>query len=286
MRRFLVAFALLLICMPAFAGRRGRNISINDDGDQCHSRNFQFDGKYGFVAEETIDGGNPRTFRVSTDSHPLSVRGGARGGYSIRVCKGAEYAEDLDDIHVTVVDGELRTSGPEDREWTVLFRVSAPNGGHVEIDARNGPVAIRSIDATINARIANGPLSLNDVGGRVDVTTKNGPISIDGGSGEMTVRATNGPLSVDLSGGRFDGNLEASTENGPLTVNVPKGYGSGVLVEALGRGPISCRAEGCGRWRQQMSDYDDDPPRRIELGSGPTNVRLSTVNGPVTIRDN
>jgi hypothetical protein len=57
-------------------------------------------------------------------------------------------------------------------------------------------------------------------------------------------------------------------------------------VESRGHGPINCRAEGCAQfWRNHDDDNDDDEPRRIELGSGPVSVRLSTVNGPVTVKE-
>ena len=116
----------------------------------------------------------------------------------------------------------------------------------------------------------------------VDAETSNGPISISGGSGTLKARAANGPLTVNLDGGSWNGTLDASTKNGPLSVKLPKGYASGVVVESNGRGPIACKADGCDRgWRSS----DDGEPRRLELGTGPVNVRLSTVNGPVTVKD-
>ena len=139
------------------------------------------------------------------------------------------------------------------------------------------------------ARTKNGPLSLRNLSGNIDATTNNGPISIDGGSGTMKAQATNGPLSVSLDGTSWNGELDASTKNGPVTLKLPRGYSSGVVIETSGRGPVSCRAEGCARFEALRSDDDhrrwNDEPRRIELGSGPTHVRLSTVNGPVTVRD-
>jgi hypothetical protein len=115
-------------------------------------------------------------------------------------------------------------------------------------------------------------------------------VSIKGGSGNMKVQASNGPISVSLDGSSWEGGtLEASTRNGPLSVKVPRSFNSGVLVEAEGRGPVSCRAEACegqyrARHRGGWSD-DDEIPRRFEFGRGPQVVKLSTVNGPVTIKD-
>jgi hypothetical protein len=111
------------------------------------------------------------------------------------------------------------------------------------------------------------------------------------------VQASNGPLSIQLDGNSWlGGTLDASTKNGPLSVKIPRGYNSGVVVESSGRGPLSCRAEGCEQWRaatRRAADDDDDDygwrdndrARRIELGNGRADVHLSTVNGPVTIKD-
>jgi hypothetical protein len=46
---------------------------------------------------------------------------------------------------------------------------------------------------------------------------------------------------------------------------------------------VSCRSEAC---REARRTWDDEESRKIELGSGATVVRLSTVNGPVSVRDN
>lgn len=291
MRRLLIASTLLLLATAAFAGDRNnhdRTFTIGDP-DDCSRSQFRFNGRRAFVSEETIEAGNLRSLNVKTENAPLSVRGGNSRGYTIVVCKAAEFEEDLDKIRVSVDGGELRASGPNDNDWTVYYRVHAPNGGEVHIDAQNGPVSVRDIDATIVARLSNGPLSLNDAAGNIDVETKNGPISIEGGGGTMKVKASNGPLSVRLEGASFNGSLDASTRNGPLSVKVPANYSSGVVVESKGRGPISCRAAGCAEFRRAQfddeDDYDDHRPRVIELGNGPATVRLSTVNGPVTIRE-
>jgi len=199
------------------------------------------------------------------------------------VCKAAEYAEDLDKIRVTVSGGELRATGPSDNDWVVAYRILAPDRADLNIESRNGPVAFRGLNGKLVARLNNGPVSLDDVDGEVDVVTKNGPVSIEGGSGNIKLRATNGPLSVRLHGASFNGNLDATTQNGPLTVKLPQSYGSRVVVEARGHGPISCHADECGSARGQWWD-DDERPRRFEFGRGAENVRVSTVNGPVTIR--
>lgn len=261
-------------------------------GDTCSASNIHWDGEQTFVEEQTLEAGALRSLKASVDRSPVSVIGGNRSGYSIEVCKAATRPEDLRAIRVTLDGGELRSTGPENRRWHVWYRIRVPHNANVDIETSHGPLALRDVNGTIVARAKNGPLALSNVSGNVEATTTNGPISIDGGSGTMRVQATNGPLSVDLDGRSWQGGtLDASTKNGPLSLRIPRGYGSGVVVESNGRGPLSCRAEGCERFRAARSDDDDyprhwdDTPRRIELGSGTEAVRLSTVNGPITIRE-
>lgn len=281
MRRLLIAFALLLPAAGAFAG--GHGYSNIGEADECSGRHFRFNGTRAFTTEETIEAGNLASLKVTATNAPVKVVGGSSRGYSITVCKAAEVAEDLDDIRVTLSGGELRATGPANNDWAVAYRILVPDRADVDVQSNNGPVSFREVRGNVSARLQNGPLSLDDVDGSVDVSTKNGPVSIEGASGDYKVRATNGPLSVRLQGSSFDGTLDAQTNNGPLTVELPRGYNSGVVVELRGNGPVSCHAEGCADTRGW---YDDnDRPRRFQLGRGAENVHISTVNGPVTIRE-
>ena len=282
MRRLGLTLALTLLATGAYA-----HDWTNIDGEHCDSRNFRIDGKRAHVVEESFDSPSLRT--ISVKNAPVKVAGGNARGYTITVCKAAKHEADLNDIKVTVEGGQLVTRGPDHDDWHVTYRIDAPNGAQLDIESRNGPLGIRDFDGTLNVQLKNGPLSLHDVRGNVDAETTNGPVSIHGGSGTMKVKASNGPISVDLEGGSWEGGtLEASTQNGPLSVKVPRSFNSGVLVESEGRGPVACRAEACEgqyRARRRGEYWDDDQPRRFEFGRGPQTVKLSTVNGPVTIRD-
>jgi len=250
--------------------------------EECSERSVSFGDERTFVKKEILDGSRLRSLKANVANAPISVAGGSNSGYQITVCKAAEDLADLDAIHVTLAGNELKADGPDHKRWTVLYHISAPRGAELDLTAQNGPLSVRDLEGTVVARTKNGPLSLKNVEGTITGTTTNGPISVSGGSGTVKLEATNGPLSIDLDGVSFNGSLDASTKNGPLSVKVPRGYASGVVIESEGRGPISCKAEGCDRgWRSD----DDGEPRRIELGRGPANIHLSTVNGPVTVKD-
>jgi DUF4097 and DUF4098 domain-containing protein YvlB len=281
MRRLAIALTLTLAATAAF----GHEEDGRSSAERCSEDNIRFGDERTYVKKEVINASGLRSLKASVTNAPISFEGGSAAGYQITVCKAATSPADLEQIRVSLNGNELVAEGPEEsrkRRWTVMYHVRTPRGADIDVDAENGPVAIKEVDGTVVARAQNGPLSLKNVDGTVDAQTSNGPISISGGSGTMKVKASNGPLSVRLDGSSWNGSLDASTKNGPLTVRVPRNFNSGVVIEASGHGPISCKAEDCnGAWRSN----DDGEPRRIELGSGPANVRLSTVNGPVTVRD-
>ena len=87
----------------------------------------------------------------------------------------------------------------------------------------------------------------------------------------------NGPVTIKLNSDHWTGaGLEARTHNGPLELRVPENYRSGVEVAATTHAPFSCHHSECkGTW--------DEDNKQVHLGGSPTVVRLSTVNGPVSI---
>ena len=278
MRRLAIALTVTLAATAAFADHRS-------SAEECSERNIRFGDEQTFVKKEVINASSLRSIKASVTNAPISFEGGNSAGYTITVCKAATSAALLDQIRVSLNGNELQADGPDEgrkQRWTVMYHIRALRGADIDVNAENGPIAFRDIDGKVVARAQNGPLSLANVEGDIDATTNNGPINIDGGSGTMKVQASNGPLTVDLDGSSWNGTLDASTKNGPLTVRVPRNFNSGVVIEAKGHGPISCRAADCDRgWRSD----DDGEPRRIELGNGPATVHLSTVNGPVTVKD-
>jgi DUF4097 and DUF4098 domain-containing protein YvlB len=117
--------------------------------------------------------------------------------------------------------------------------------------------------------------------GYADVRAANGPITITGSSGNVRIHTENGPISINLQGTTWSGaGLTADAQNGPLTLSVPSDYKSSFSVESRNYSPMSCHASICDNARKTW----DDNNRRIEYGSSPAMIKLSTVNGPVSIQ--
>jgi len=225
---------------------------------------------------------------VQPDSNGgVKIEKGSGRDYSITACIGAggesrdEAQRAADAVRLSVEGGRVRvTNAPASRSWSVQLIIEAPEGAQINAQTSNGPIGISGVSGTFSARASNGPIALDDVSGRVTARASNGPISVKGSSGEFDVQTDNGPITVSLMGTQWDGRLEAQARNGPLHVRIPADYRSGVEVTSSRHSPWNCRVEAC-RGASGFSEGD----RSVRIGPDPVNVRISTVNGPVTIDD-
>jgi hypothetical protein len=291
MRKPLLTLAFcLLIAFPAAASRlslRGVNISVStdewEDITQCSQLHASFDGERVAFAEETLPAAGLSSLRIEAPRNGgIVVVGGSTAGYSVKACKAAA-SRDVSAIRSALRGNEVTTSGPEASAWVVYYLVAAPQNAVLDLRTTNGPLIVSKVVGSVTARAENGPVSVKQSSGTIHASAVNGPVSYSGNSGTVKLAAQNGPVSVKLSGRTFEGSLDGSTQNGPLSLKLPRDYDSGVVVESDGHGPVSCRAEACRNAKRSWDD--DDSTRRIELGSGAKRVHLSSVNGPISVRE-
>src|SRR5262249_54019747 len=289
--------------------RHSRNVSTrgHEPAASCNDLRIEFDGSDALVQSEE------RTFSKA-ETPVLRLQGESKGvvqsigwnkdNYSVPVCKGAEA--DYDDASKVLLDnklgaehGEIHVTGPSNHDdWTAFLLVRAPKAAALDLHVNNGPLGVYSVDGKITAHALNGPITARDCKGEVKLEAQNGPITAEGTSGTVElhtqngqitahetrgtvdIRTQNGPIDVDLSGQSWSGSgLQAHAENGPLTIRVPHGYQSGVVIESNGHSPFHCGASVCSEGRKTW----EDDKKRVEFGSGPTLVRVSTVNGPISV---
>jgi hypothetical protein len=174
----------------------------------------------------------------------------------------ARARELADAIRIDAGPGRIRADGPatgNGEGWTVSYRVVVPQRADLELQARNGPIAVR------------------DVAGRIRATTMNGPVVLENLGGDVRARAQNGPLTVRLAGSRWDGaGLDAETRNGPVALHVPDGY-SAELEMGTVNGPMNTSIP------LMVSGRIRGGPMRTTLGSGGAPIRVVTTNGPVSV---
>jgi hypothetical protein len=264
-------------------------VSHNDSPvESCSDLHMRFDGHEAVMRSEerTITKAEAPTLRVNAESNGgLQVQGWGQNTYAVTLCKAAEQGSDaesvLGQIKLTFSNGELRVRGPSPQNhWSAHLLIKAPSAAAMELNVNNGPMGLYHVEGNLKVRAVNGPITVRGCKGELDLSAENGPVSLEENSGKQSVRTQNGPITIDLDGKNWSGaGLEAHATNGPVTLRVPAGYQSGVVLESDGNGPFSCRASVCDEGRQTW----DEEHKRVEFGSGPTVIRVSTVNGPLSV---
>ena len=272
--------------------RHSMNISggHKQPANDCSDLRMRFDDEDAVVRSETRTLSKAEAPVLKVHPHMnggTQVVGWDNANYSVTACKAVAPGNDaesmLSQIGMTIENGTVSTHGPSgDHDWTVYLLIRAPKSAAMELETMNGPISLYDVNGKLTAHANNGPISLHNVSGDADITAQNGPISMEGSSGNIRIKTQNGPISVNLDGTSWNGaGLSADAQNGPVTLRVPSGFQSGFVVESTNHAPMSCHASICGSARKTW----DDEHRRIEYGSSPAVVHLSTVNGPVSVED-
>jgi len=289
----LAAAALLVPAAGSAAGggwhghHRGHDINVTTNGPgeptSCDQISVTIGGQPAARAEEriTVPEGRDAVRFVAARNSGVQVRGTDRRDFEVLACKAAPSETALSDVKLDASGGEVTVKGPSsESQWLAYLIVSAPRNASLDVEATNGPIGLSGLSGAVTAHAENGPISIRDSGGDIQADAQNGPIHVRGDSGHVRVHTQNGPIGVSLTGSSWSGDgLEARAVNGPIHLAIPDGYGSGALVESLGHSPWSCHGRACSEARRA----GDDEGRRMELGSGPALIRVSTQNGPVEI---
>ena len=281
---------------PTFPGQSHRHysgISTDHDGPvaDCSGLHIRLNDEETTVQseEQTIPKAQAPVLRFEEGTNGgVQLQGWDKDAFSVTACKavaasGSEAQQLLSQIRFSVLNGEISVSGPSNHDdWTVFLLIRTPKAATLDLSAHNGPMSFYGVDGKITARTTNGPISLKDCTGEADISAQNGPISYSGaGGGKLRIHTQNGPITVSLNAGNWSGSeLVADAVNGPVTLRVPSNFQASFVVESDGHSPMSCQASICSDARKTW----DDEHKRIEFGSGPANIRLSTVNGPVSVR--
>lgn len=314
MQRLLYSIALTVLfaglVAQGFAGEKhskhkwGRgHFSINTNagapGDACDDH-FQVSSDEGevFTDEET------QSIAPAAFASGVNVRGMHNGGMLVRgwdknevmvkACKAVVADEAgiakqlLSQLKLRVSGGDVTVAEParadgERSKWAVHLLVNVPRNIKLALDTHNGPLSLRDVVGTVRAETVNGPLSIHRCSGQIEAEAQNGPVKVYRSSGDIRVRTVNGPLDVELGGSQWSGaGLEASAKNGPIQLRIPSNYDSGVEVTARGYSPFRCDAAPC---TVAVKDWDDRN-RTVRFGKSgqPAVVRMSTINGPVSIK--
>ena len=154
--------------------------------------------------------------------------------------------------------GEYQLHGVRKNDVAVRFTVHLPRGVKVDVSTMNGEVAIEGAAAPVVANTLNGRILVHTSVGPVRANTVNGSI-------EAAMDALTG------------GDIELGTVNGGVTVVLPSGLNA--VVDAS---TVNGRVE--TDFSLAVSGRISPRHMRGTIGSGGMTLKLSTVNGSVTIR--
>jgi len=272
--------------------RRQSDVSTDTNGQvsSCNDLHVTFNRRPAVTQESqlTLMPAQVSVLKAQTTNGGIYVIGSDTAQYSVTTCKAVadddpNPSASLAEISTTFSGGQISLQGPAggNRQWTAALIVHVPRISSLDLHTTNGPLQLKDLAGTIHVGATNGPIALINVGGSVEATTANGPISVTGSSGDHRLSATNGPIHITLSGNHWDGpGLEASTHNGPLTIAIPETYNSAIRIQASEHSPVACNSGACNRAVRSATS-----PGVISIGSGDPVVRLSTMNGPLSIQD-
>jgi hypothetical protein len=262
----------------------------HEPATDCTDLHVRFDDRDAVMQSEerTITKADAPTLRIRPHQNGgVQVQGWDKDTYSVTSCKFASNEDGgaqrmLAQMTLSVKNGEVSTSGPSDEgDWIAYLLIRAPKASVIDLETANGPLSLYGVDGKLTAHATNGPITLRDFSGDAEVRASNGPITITGSSGNVRIHTENGPISINLKGTTWTGTgLTADAQNGPMTLSVPSDYKSSFSVESRNYSPMSCHASICDNARKTW----DDNNRRIEFGGSPAMIKLSTVNGPVSVQ--
>lgn len=296
-RVFLAVLAVGLgVVLMRAAEHRPSNISVTayEDAasDNCNDHFQLHKGEFATV----VNGEETR----SLPNQPLDIRAEKNGGihvttwdqpeFSVKLCKQvaandeSEGRKILNEIKLTVEGSTVSVAVPQDGDHhnvATLVLVKAPKDAAVKLKVKNGGASLNHFSGTAEAETTNGGISLRHSTGKLTVQAQNGGVSIKDCGGDISAKVANSGLSIALPE-RWEGKgLDAHTQNGGLAISVPKNFSSSLEVATSNYVKVVCRGDIC----QNAQKTSEDGRQMFRLGSGDPQIRATTQNGGVVIKD-
>lgn len=203
----------------------------------------------------------------------IKVHGENRSDVALRACVqvwsvSEEAAKAIaSSIRINTSGGFVRAEGPEENGWSVSYEARVPNSTNLKLTAKNGGIAISSVEGVLELETMNGGISLKDV------------------AGDVRGKTTNGGVSVSLSGTSWKGNgLDVQTTNGGVNLNVPESFAANIEASTVNGGFKSdipalnvTTEDEKGGWANRTRQVN------TAINGGGAPIKLTTKNGGVRI---
>ena len=249
----LVALALSLISLSAFASSRHSRTRIEDSSD----------------ADYDVRAGAP--IFVETFNGAIRVRSGSDNRVHVTTKK-----------YVSTEDGEADARAVM---ASLNVEVSRENGGlslRAPKDHRDGVQTGITFDITVprasdlTLLTTNGAIDVDDVRGNAKLRTTNGHIEVDRGAGSVDAETTNGAVLIELLDVTPSRPLRAITTNGGITLELPNNLGADIEASTTN-----------GTIHSDLPLVTNDIERTRMSGrvnGGGVDVRVKTTNGSIRIK--
>ena len=283
----------LFVALTGYGNHGGSyRSSVDSLSDDCsdHLQN------YGQHYDSVVRGEESRTL----PNQPLNFNAEQNGGiqittwdkpdFSVKLCKQVASDSDeksrkvLADTRLTVNGDTVSVSAPEDREdysLGTLLLIKAPREAQVTLKVHNGGISVRRFTGTAEARAVNGGISLKESHGKLTAHAQNGGISIQDCGGDVVAEVQNGGLSINLPEQWEGKGLDAHTHNGGLVIGIPRNFASGLEITTSNHVSIVCKDDACENGQRTW----DEGHRIFRMGSGSPQIKASTINGGVVIKN-
>lgn len=217
------------------------------------------------VTHQTFELNEQGTVELSNVHGDVTIRGWDKKQVDMKATKRGP-ADYLDDIEIEIDASPdrltIETKYPRRRKETnvsVEYELMVPK--HAKLDSItnvNGSIDVSGVQGEIRINTVNGSAEMNGTTSSVDAETVNGNITAKWtefpSDGAIKMRTVNGSLELELPS-NANADLEASSINGSIHTDFP------ITVQGTF---LSRRLEG-------------------KIGSGGSNIDLSTVNGAIDI---
>lgn len=289
---FLVLTFGFSIGLARTPGSNSISTTEDDASDEC-SQHLQSDFRNYAVV---LRGEESRTI----PNQPLDIHAEHNGGISVttwdkpefqvKLCK--QVASDSDSearkllagTTLAVNGNTVSVDAPrQESEYNLntLLLVKAPRDAQVSMKVENGGISVHRFTGTASATATNGGISLKQSSGKLTAHAENGGVSIQDCSGDVTADVQNGGLSITLPEQWQGRGLDAHMANGGLVVKIPKTFNSGLEISGSEHVAIVCKGDVCDNAQRTW----DNGHRMFRLGNGATQIRATTINGGIVIKD-
>ncbi len=161
------------------------------------------------------------------------------------------------------------------------IEITAPS--IVDVDARtsNGSVRLTGGSGKTVIKSSNGSVTIKDREGTLSARTSNGRITVEGGAGPLDVASSNGSITIKHFGPGRDAPYQwrAATSNGSIRIELPEPPSGRVRASTSNSKVRVFRRDSSGAQTELLASRSID----LELGSGTSDIVLSTSNGSIVV---